>query len=167
MPSVLGLPASGPGSRSRPPHHHRRRRPARAPIRLTLLEAHDGRDRYRQVTRLARPEVIRLRPRALAPQHRPPRHCPRVMRPHDSQAVEDVIEVAVLVRIDFASALVARVELAGPDAWCCTAIRLGQNHMHRSSSSALRRTLAGLLLDEQTFAAQRRRSWLGHSVATA
>jgi hypothetical protein len=46
------------------------------------------------------------------------------MRPHDSQAVEDVIEVAVLVRIDFASALVARVELAGPDAWCCTAIRL-------------------------------------------
>ncbi|MEK6443407.1 hypothetical protein [Pseudonocardia sp. T1-2H] len=60
-----------------------------------------------------------------------------------------MIEVAVLVRIDFASALVARVELAGPDAWCCTAIRLGQNHMHRSSSSALRRTLAGLPLDEQ------------------
>jgi hypothetical protein len=74
-----------------------------------------------------------------------------MMRPHDSQAVEDVIEVAVLVRIDFASALVARVELAGPDAWCCTAIRLEQNHMHRSSSSALRRTLAGLLLDEQGY----------------
>jgi hypothetical protein len=43
------------------------------------------------------------------------------------------------------------VELAGPDAWCCTAIPLGQNHMHRSSSSALRRTLAGLLLDEQGY----------------